>query len=171
MSKAKDLGAQERIDAMSEDDSRDDSCPFCRFIGGAETPSNTRSDIVHDDDEVLAFVSPRWWPNNHGNLIIIPKRHVENIYDIPDELLARVVVVEKHLALAMKAAYRCDGTSLRQHNEPGGGQDVLHFHLHLLPRYICDSLYQRTDEHRFAIPGERRVYAEKLKAHLAKRPV
>jgi histidine triad (HIT) family protein len=145
------------------------ACPFCRFIGGAETASNTRSDIVYEDDEVMAFVSPRWWPNNQGNLIIIPKRHYENLYEIPDELLAQVVIVANRLAVVMKAAYQCDGTSLRQHNEPGGGQDVFHFHLHLIPRFAGDALYQRDNDYRSATAEERRPYAERLKAHLAAR--
>jgi hypothetical protein len=39
-------------------DNRD--CPFCRFVAGEDSPFNARSDIVHDDDEVMAFISPRW---------------------------------------------------------------------------------------------------------------
>jgi len=138
-------------------------CPFCRFVQGLETPANTRDDIVCQDNEVMAFVAPRWWPENNGNLIVIPKHHYENIYTIPDDLLSRIIVVGKRLVIAMKEVYGCDGTSLRQHNEPGGGQDVFHFHLHLFPRYFDDRLYQRTDEHRFAAQEERRPYAQKLR--------
>lgn len=144
-------------------------CPFCRFVQGNETPANTRGDVVYEDDEVLAFVSPRWWPKNHGNLLVIPKRHYENIFDIPDEMLSRVTVVAKRLALAMKEAYQCGGTSKRQHNEPGGGQEVFHFHLHLFPRYDGDELYQRDNEYRFASRDERRPYAQKLRALLEER--
>ena len=113
-------------------------CPFCHFAQGGETSTNTCGDIVYQDDEVMAFVSPKWWPNNPGNLIVIPRNHVENLYGMPDALLAKIVMVAKRLAVAMKTVYQCDGTSLRQHNEPGGDQDVFHFHLHLLPRYVDD---------------------------------
>ena len=155
---------------MANEGSLGHRCPFCHFAQGGETPYNRRDDVVYEDDEVLAFVSPKWWPNNAGGLIVIPKAHAETIYDIPDALLSRVAVVGKRLAVALKAVYRCDGTSLRQHNEPGGDQDVFHFHLHVLPRYAGDELYRRTDEHRFATAEERQPYAQRLRAFLAVRP-
>lgn len=142
------------------------ACVFCRFVSGEETEHNTRGDVVHEDVETLAFVSPTWWPNNPGNVIVIPRHHFETIYDIPDVVLVQVCLVAKRLAIAMKAAYACDGVSLRQHNEVGGGQDVPHFHVHVLPRYFGDDLYQRVDEHRFAPAQERAIYVGKLKAAL-----
>ncbi|MBL8127232.1 MAG: HIT family protein [Chloroflexia bacterium] len=141
-------------------------CPFCRLVRGDETIYNSTGDIVCQDDEVMAFISPKWWPNNPGNLIIIPIRHVENIYTIPDELLSHLMVVSKRLAGAVKAVYGCDGTSFRQHNEPGGDQELLHYHLHLFPRYFGDDLYRKTDEHRFANADERQVYAQRLRSFL-----
>ncbi|HET7094766.1 MAG TPA: HIT family protein [Thermomicrobiales bacterium] len=144
----------------------DSHCPFCRFVAGEETPFNTRADIVHQDDDVMAFISPRWWPNNPGNVIIIPCRHFADIYDVPDDLLGKIVVAGKRIAIAMKAAYGCDGTSLRQHNERGGDQDVFHVHLHVFPRWFGDRLYQNTDAHRFATCDERRSYAVRLRARL-----
>jgi histidine triad (HIT) family protein len=142
------------------------SCAFCRFINGEESQHNTRGDVVHEDAATLAFVSPKWWPNNPGNVIVIPRRHFETIYDIPDDVLAQVFLAAKRLAIAMKTAYACDGVSLRQHNEVGGGQEVPHFHVHVLPRYFGDELYQRVDEHRFAPVQERAIYASKLKTAL-----
>jgi histidine triad (HIT) family protein len=44
----------------------------------------------------------------------------------------------------LRRAYACDGTSLRQHNEPAGNQDVWHHHVHVFPRFTGDELY-RTD--------------------------
>jgi histidine triad (HIT) family protein len=145
-------------------------CPFCRFVQGNDTPANTRGDVVYQDDEVMAFVAPRWWPNNPGNVIVIPISHSENIYAIPDDILSRIIVVARRLAIAIKEVYRCDGTSLRQHNEPGGGQDVFHFHLHVFPRYVDDELYQLTNEHRFASHDERHPYAQELRAFLEALP-
>jgi histidine triad (HIT) family protein len=148
----------------------DSRCPFCRFVRGGETIDNSQGAVVYRDNEVMAFVSPKWWPHNPGNLIIIPTHHFENIYTLPDALLSHLMVVAKQLARALKAAYGCDGTSFRQHNEPGGDQEVLHFHLHLFPRYFGDDLYRKTDEHRFAAAEERAVYAQKLRSFLDTMP-
>ena len=101
-------------------------------------PHNAPEDIVHADDALLAFISPRTWPNTTGNVLIVPRAHYENLYDMPDDLLAQVIVLAKRIAIAMKCAYGCDGTSLRQHNEPAGNQDVWHFHLHVFPRFAGD---------------------------------
>ena len=62
-----------------------------------------------------------------------------------------------------KRLYKCDGVSSRQHNEPDGGQDVWHYHLHVFPRYKNDNLYAMSRTQTTA--EERAVYAEKLKSH------
>lgn len=149
------------------DERRGDECPFCRFAQGLESAHNALADIVYADDELIAFVAPRTWPRNAGNVLIVPRMHVENLYAMPDDLLGRVIVVARQVAVAMKSAYACDGTSLRQHNEPAGGQDVFHFHLHVLPRWVGDELYQRHDEFRDVPVEERRVYAARLQVAIA----
>ncbi len=138
-------------------------CPFCDWLAGSETEYKKNSDIVFQDSIVTAFISPKWWLNNPGHVIIIPNQHVENIYDIPDDLLAAIYVTTKRIAIAMRQSYSCDGTSTRQHNEPAGNQDVWHFHTHLFPRYENDQLYQNHDDKRFVSPAERLPYAEKLR--------
>jgi histidine triad (HIT) family protein len=129
-------------------------------------PRNAPADIVYADDVLLAFISPRTWPLNAGNVLIISQAHYENLYDMPDELLAHVMVTTKRIAIAVKAAYGCYGTSLRQHNEPAGNQDVWHFHLHVFPRWDGDQLYQRTDEAREVDAEERQKYAAQLRTVL-----
>ena len=130
-------------------------------------PRNAPEDIVYADDALLAFVSPRTWPENAGNVLVVPRAHYENLYVMPDDLLAHVIVIAKRIAIAMKAAYGCDGTSLRQHNEPAGNQDVWHFHLHVFPRWEGDRLYQRHDEAREVETEERQRYAARLRQVLA----
>ena len=144
-------------------------CPFCRLVRGEDTARNVSADVVHNDDTTTAFISPKWWPRNHGHAIVIPNAHVENLYEIPDELLAGVYTTTKRVATAIRAAYGCDGTSTRQHNEPGGDQDVWHFHVHVFPRHAGDELYARADDARWVSPEERQPYAERLRRALASR--
>ena len=146
------------------------ACLFCRFARGEESPANALADVVYADDEVMAFVAPKTWPGNVGNALVVPRAHHENLYDLPDALLAKVTVVAKRVAIAMTVAYGCDGTSTRQHNEPGGDQDVFHFHLHVFPRWAGDGLYRRHDEARFVPAAERRAYAERLRKVLTRLP-
>jgi len=141
-------------------------CPFCRLLGGTETERNRVDDVVWRDERTTAFVSPKWWPANPGAAIVIPNAHVENLYEIDDPLLGEVYATAKRIALAMKTAYACEGTSTRQHNEPGGQQDVWHFHVHVFPRRAEDALYARQAESRWVPARERAGYAAQLRAAL-----
>jgi histidine triad (HIT) family protein len=144
-------------------------CPFCDWLSGNETEYKQNSDIVFQNDKVTAFISPKWWANNPGHVIVIPNRHVENLYDITDEELSEVYRIVKRVAIAIRSSYEnCSGTSTRQHNEPSGNQDVWHFHTHVFPRYEDDKLYQNHDTKNFVEPRERKVYADLLKAYFRK---
>lgn len=143
----------------------DYQCNLCQFVKGVETEYNKRSDIVYETPEVLAFISPKWWKNNPGNVVIIPKKHFEHIYDIPDDLFAQIAIIGKRLAVAIRTTYNCDGTSLRQHNEPAGNQDVFHYHLHVFPRYDNDDLYLNHKNISWTSPEERLPFANKLKKY------
>jgi len=68
--------------------------------------------------------------------------------------------------VAIKPSYGCDGTSTRQHNDSGAGQDVFHFHVHVFPRFTGDELYARDAECRWTSPEERVPYAERLREAL-----
>ncbi len=143
-------------------------CPFCRIargqfggpvLGGAE------ADVLRTPD-VTAFVGSHWWPRNEGSVIVIPNAHYESIFDLPAEAAAQIHAVAQRVAVAMTSVYRCEGVSTRQHNGPGGGQDVWHYHVHVLPRWRNDRLYERTAERFRAPPDERARRAAMLRAVL-----
>ncbi len=140
-------------------------CPFCQIAAGVDQvdPWTTTSDVVLRDESITAFIAAGWWPNNPGHVLVIPNQHYENIYDLPDEALARVQIAGRRIALALKEVYGCTGTSFRQHNEPAGNQDVWHYHLHVFPRYPSDDLYRSS--RRITNPDERKPYAERLRRH------
>jgi histidine triad (HIT) family protein len=139
------------------------NCPFCRLMEGIknEHVHSIASDIIFHDDAVTAFIGSHQWPNNHGNVIVIPNEHFENIYDLPLRYAQDIHRMAKRLAIAMKTVYACDGISTRQHNEPAGSQDVWHYHLHVTPRYENDNYYA-TQREFMPIP-EREKHAEALK--------
>lgn len=141
-------------------------CPFCLVVSGIENNSvqTKQADVFYKDDFITAFIASFWWTNNKGNVIIIPNKHFENIYDLPSDYSYRVHNLEKEIALALKNVYGCDGVSSRQHNEPHGNQDVWHYHLHVFPRYKDDDLY--LSERVPADPTERSVYANRLREYI-----
>ena len=104
--------------------------------------------------------------SDQGHVLIVPNEHFENIYDLSIELLSKVHALSRDIALAMKAAYECDGITLRQHNEPAGDQKIWHYHLHVIARYHEDD-FQNSHKVPFP-PALRTEYARKLRGWLRK---
>jgi histidine triad (HIT) family protein len=141
-------------------------CPFCLLVQGIKNEDvlSIAADIVLHNEKVTAFISSHQWPRNHGNVLIIPNQHFENIYELPPELAVDIQQAAQRIALAMKTIYACDGVSTRQHNEPAGSQDVWHYHVHVTPRYQGDRFYATAViEKAFMPPEERGYHAVKLR--------
>jgi histidine triad (HIT) family protein len=123
-------------------------------------------DIIFQNEFATATIAPNWWIDNPGHVLVVPNKHYENIYDIPDDILGEVYKVVKKVAVAIRSTYDCQGTSTRQHNEPAGNQDLWHFHAHVFPRYDHDKLYQNHEKKAFVDAAARLPYAEKLRQFL-----
>lgn len=142
-------------------------CPFCKIAKGIEDDNlaTKQQDVFYRDEYITAFISSHWWPKNKGHIIIIPNKHIENIYTLPNELSDKIHTFEKRVSLALKKLYKCDGVSSRQHNEPAANQDIWHYHLHIFPRYKNDNLYQSHDQKYKTNAKERIPFAIKLKKY------
>ena len=141
-------------------------CPFCAIVRAEPRPSlaTVPEDVVWRDGRTTAWINCRWWERNPGGVVVVPDEHVENLYELERDLAADLHETVRRVAIAMKRAYGCAGTSTRQHNEPAAGQEVWHHHVHVLPREPRDGLYGSA--HRETSPQERRPYAERLRAAL-----
>ncbi|MDD3647555.1 MAG: HIT family protein [Candidatus Dojkabacteria bacterium] len=121
-------------------------CPLCAVVKGIEGkfPYTRQADIIYKDDFVISYIASHWWPNNPGHILVSPLQHYENGYDVPSDINIRIYDFMKYISLAMRISYKCEGISIRQHNEPAGDQDLWHFHVHVFPRYTGDDLYKST---------------------------
>lgn len=124
------------------------------------------SDVVAVTDLAYARIAPKWWPGNPGAVLVIPRAHHENLYELPATVGHAVWDLTQVVAVAMRSAYACEGVSTRQHNEPSGNQDVWHLHVHVFPRTHGDRLYERHLEASWLSAEQRRPYADKLAAVL-----
>jgi histidine triad (HIT) family protein len=143
-------------------------CPFCLLIQGIKDESvhSVRTDIIYHNDAVTAFMATNQYPNNHGNVLIAPNEHFENIFDLPLDYARDIHRALMMIATAMKIVYSCDGISTRQHNEPAGGQDVWHYHMHVTPRYPDDQFYATMGKRQLMPAIERALHAERLRNQL-----
>lgn len=111
----------------------DPDCIFCRIIRG-EVPSFK----VREDERTLAFMDIN--PANPGHVLIIPKFHAADVFEIEGPWLGASVDAVQKVAWAVRATLDPDGVNIVQANGPGAAQSVAHFHWHVLPRRKDDGL-------------------------------
>ena len=88
---------------------------------------------VYENDHVLAFLDIM--PRCPGHTLVIPKAPARNILDIMPEDFAHVARAAHKIAAASMKAFKADGITVQQFNEPAGGQVVFHLHMHVMPRH------------------------------------
>lgn len=107
----------------------EESCIFCKIIQG-QIPGK----IIDQNDKVIVLLSLQ----NHP--LIIPKKHIENIYSMDEETGFAVMKETIRIAKAVKKGLGADGVNLIQNNEEAAGQEVMHFHMHIKPRFRYDEV-------------------------------
>jgi len=96
---------------------------------------------VYEDGEVLAIMD--LYPATPGHILVLTKQHIENIYTLPVSLGTHIMEVVLKVSQAVKIRLAPDGLNLIQANEPAAWQTIPHFLVHVLPRYINDSVVLR----------------------------
>lgn len=108
-----------------------DNCIFCKIANG-EIPSRT----VYEDEDFRAILDLS--PATQGHTLILPKEHAANLLELPGDTAAKVLPVAQKIAAQLKEKLGWDGLNLMQNNGETAGQTVMHFHLHIIPRYQGD---------------------------------
>ena len=104
-----------------------EACIFCDILAGKAPAS-----IVYESDDWVGFMDLRQQP--HGHVILVPRRHIRNIFDLDDETGASLVPALRRVSRAVWDAFVAEGISIVQANEPPW-QEVFHLHFHVYPRY------------------------------------
>ena len=104
-------------------------CLFCKIISG-DIPSNT----IYEDDVVKVFLDIS--PNTNGHMLIIPKKHIVTVDELDDDTAKHILEIEKKMHILLKERLNIEGLTIVQNNDLG--QEVKHYHVHLIPRYKDD---------------------------------
>lgn len=112
---------------------RDANCVFCKILDGV-IPSVK----LYEDEEFVIILDIG--PAAFGHALIIPKNHYANLYEMPEELLGKVMSLARVWGEKLVKALKADGLNLVQNNGLAAGQTVFHYHLHLIPRYEGDGV-------------------------------
>ncbi len=110
-----------------------ENCIFCSILAG-----DMPGEVVQEDEHTVAFMDIQPWTRGHA--VVIPRRHVANLYEIEDDELARVNAAGRRLALRMRDNLGADGVNLLNSTNSAAWQTIFHFHLHVIPRYEGDPL-------------------------------
>ena len=135
-------------------------CIFCKIIAG-EIPAVT----VLDEELVLAFMDIN--PSSPGHMLVVPKKHAENIFEISETDLAAVMKAVKRCATAVKEALKAEGVTVLQLNGKASDQIVPHLHIHIIPRWQNDGLPMSTWEMKKGDMEEIKDIARKVKEHIS----
>ena len=108
-------------------------CIFCKISKGAMT-----ADVIFENSEFKVILDA--FPSGKGHTLIMPKEHIENIYEIDSDTAGKLFALATQVARALKKVLGCDGINILQNNEAAAGQTVNHFHMHIIPRYTDDEL-------------------------------
>lgn len=107
------------------------ACTFCEIVAGG-----LAADIILDEPEAFAFLDRR--PVFPGHTLLVPRRHVESLDDLPPELVAPLFDAARRLSRAVRLAVEADGSFVAVNNRIS--QSVPHLHVHILPRRRRDGL-------------------------------
>jgi len=112
-----------------------DECVFCKIVKGIVPES-----VVYDDEKVLAFMDIQ--PVNPGHVLVIPKAHASGLSNLDEETGAHMFKVGMRVADAVKrSGVKCDGVNLLLSDGRAAFQEILHVHLHVIPRFEGDGLH------------------------------
>jgi histidine triad (HIT) family protein len=108
-------------------------CIFCAIVAG-KMPCYK----IYEDSKAIAFLDIN--PASKGHCLVVPKQHFENIFDIPEDVLAGLAAAIKAVAGKIKTELAPAGLTIMQNSGRAAGQIVPHIHFHLIPRNAGDGI-------------------------------
>jgi histidine triad (HIT) family protein len=109
------------------------TCPFCEIVAGRRG-----EELVYADDSIAAFLCDP--PATSGHTLVVPRAHRADVWEIEPAQLSAAAELARRLAFVMRERLGATGVNLRQNSGARAGQDVFHFHLHVVPRYEDDTV-------------------------------
>ncbi len=105
-----------------------EDCIFCKLANGV-----LETNTLYEDEEFRVIFDAS--PANQGHVLVIPKEHAANIFELSEDMTAKAFLLAKKVAAVLKEVTGCDGINILQNNGEAAGQTVFHLHIHVIPRY------------------------------------
>lgn len=101
---------------------------FCKIVDG-EIPAHK----LYEDEDVLAFLDIS--QVTKGHVLVIPKKHYDNFLTTPHEVMHKVMDVAQRIGQVQIRMLHAKGVNILTNCYEASGQTVMHFHVHVIPRY------------------------------------
>ncbi len=108
-------------------------CVFCKIVR-REEPAK----IIYENEDVICFLPKTI--QVYGHTLVVPKKHFQDLYDIPENLLCELIKIVQFLTKEYKTKIGAIGMNVLHASGKDGQQSVFHFHFHLFPRFKDDGL-------------------------------
>lgn len=120
------------------------------------------ADIVYEDADTIAFLDVK--PAAPGHTLVVPKKPVQNIFDVDEETLAAVLRTVRKISPAVQDAVGAHGVHINSNHGAAAGQIVFHLHFHIIPRHDRNefSFWPKQEYPK----GDAAAIAEKIRAKL-----
>lgn len=109
------------------------SCIFCEIVAG-----EAEAFVVASGPTAVAFLDIA--PLSRGHTLVVPTRHVADLLEGGADVLHEVAPVVEEVSRLLVARLGAEGLNLFQSTGAAAGQEVPHFHVHLLPRWRDDGV-------------------------------
>jgi histidine triad (HIT) family protein len=108
-------------------------CVFCKIVSG-EIPSYK----VYENDDILVILDR--FPTNPGECLVLTKEHYDTLFDLKPGMASKAFAASAGVAAKMRQALEIDGLNILQNNGEAAGQQIPHFHVHVIPRLDKDNI-------------------------------
>lgn len=109
------------------------SCIFCQIVAG-----EAEAFVVASGPTAVAFLDIA--PLSRGHTLVVPTRHVEDLLEGGADVLHEVAPVVEEVSRLLVARLGAEGLNMFQSTGAAAGQEVPHFHVHLVPRWRHDGV-------------------------------
>lgn len=106
-------------------------CIFCKIARGEE-----EAEKVYESDKVVAFLDIK--PRSPGHTLVMPKKHVEVLTELENELLFEIFKAVKKVENMLKRALNPDAFNVGINDGKDAGQVIPHLHVNIFPRFEDD---------------------------------
>lgn len=116
-------------------------CVFCKIIEGSE-----RASVIAESQRTIVFVSLE------GHPLVVPKKHATDIYDenLDEETAGEMMIMARRSAQAMREVLKVEESNTFSASGENAGQEIKHFHLHIIPREPDDQRFKARHEDRMS---------------------